>query len=797
MSNHIAGDWAKGLAQRLGLIRTPLFGRERPDAGERHQALLDGLHASFLVSDSDEQVPAAADWAWSSNVRSHVSLQHDQVVVSRTSGSKEIFTRRSVDSKLSEFLRYLEIDPDSHRVMGAIDHLIHVFRKHRTHMQTVSSPVSDLESFLYLLALTQEPEAIGAHRAGAEIAQRYCLNNFDPTTLDDNYVSRFVEEVSLNSASMRRLFTPLAIRHAGGALFQEAHAEVLAEPIQMTLFGLVDAGQQRLDLSLGAYYTPIGLTRTLTEIAIEPHLNQESIVIQDPACGSGIFLCESIRVLQRRNFAGRIRIIGRDISSPAVQMARYSIACALLDWPGHKAQWNVTSGDFFEDQAPAPSCDVILMNPPFLSWQALSLSQKEFVRSTLGASFAGRPDLSTAFIERCLRMLLPGGTLATLLPRGVLDSQQGAKWRESILKENDVQLIGTFGDHGLFRHAMVSIGATVIEKRPAAAPAGERATLMVWADERANSAEGALRTLRRLASAGNSVEDRSSNWSIYSIKSHDLSANKSWLPTPNALGTLLETIQEQHHPTIGQLFRVRQGIKTGLNEAFVISDEELKELPPRERRYFRRVANGEDIINGEIRSSTNVFYVPDLFKIRRELLDSVPVFARRLLRFEGALKRRPKSDPKLWWEPLWPRKDLAVRSPRIMTKMFGAADMAAPDPRGEFLPLQAYAWMPYWSEMKIDEKLAEPALWWYCRLLNSRVFFLLRRELRSASTAGGQLDVSPKYINKVPIPRPTEDELIRLASTGRPNLIASKENDELVAVAYGTSPASWPTHAAY
>jgi adenine-specific DNA-methyltransferase len=793
MSDHVAGDWAK----RLGLIATPLFGRERPDAGERHQALLDGLHASFLVSDSDEQVPEAADWAWSSNVRSHVSLQHDQIVVSRTSGSKETFTRRSVDARLSEFLRYLEIDPDSHRVIGAIDHLIRVFRKHRTHLQTMSVSVSDLESFLYLLALTQEPEAIGAHHDGANIVRRYCLTNFDPATLDDNYVARFVEEVSLNSASMRRLFTPLAIRHAGGALFQEAHAEVLAEPIQMTLFGLVDAGQQRLDLSLGAYYTPIGLTRTLTEIAIEPHLNQESISIQDPACGSGIFLCESIRVLQRRRFAGAIHLVGRDISAPAVQMARYSIACALLDWPGHKVHWNVTSGNFFEDQAATSSCDVILMNPPFLSWQALSPSQKGFVRSTLGASFAGRPDLSTAFIEKCLGMLLPGGTLATLLPRGVLDSQQGAKWRERILKENDVRLIGTFGDHGLFRHAMVSIGATVIEKRPANVPTGERATLMIWADERANSAEGALRTLRRLSSTSNSVEDRSSSWSIYSIKSHDLSANKSWLPTPNALGSLLETIQEQSHPTIGQLFRVRQGIKTGLNDAFVITDEELKELPARERRYFRRVANGEDIINGEIRSSTNIFYVPDHFETKRELLDSVPIFARRLLRFEGALKRRPKSNPKLWWEPLWPRKDLAARTPRIMTKMFGAADMAAPDLRGEFLPLQAYAWMPHWSEMKIDGSFAEPALWWYCRILNSRVFFLLRREWRSASTAGGQLDVSPRYIDKVPIPRPSVDELIRLVSAGKPSLIASKENDELVAIAYGTSPESWPTHAAY
>lgn len=786
MSDQTSNSWA----QQLGLVATPLFGRERLDAGQQHLALLDGVRASFLLSDTDEDVSAAPDWAWSSNVRHHILLKQTQVIVSRASGSKETLERRSVESKLAEFLRYLELDADAQKIAGVIDHIIRLFRRHRTSLhEKLGTKSPDIESFLYLLAITQEEDSIAAHRSG-DIIKKYFLNSFDPSCLGEDYVSRFVEEVRLSSISMRRLLTPLAIRHAGGALFQEAHAEIISAPIQMTLFGLADAAHQRLDLtSLGVFYTPPGLARILTEIAIEPHLKRDVISISDPACGSGIFLCEAIRVLQRKQYRGTVELIGRDVSPHAVQMARFSIACALLDWPGHQVKWGVESGDFFGALVTRRRYNVVLMNPPFISWDALTMKQREFVRGILGPSIAGKPDLSTAFIQESLNRLAPEGTLATLIPRGVLDSKRGRKWRETILSKNDVRLLGTFGEHGLFRYAMVSIGAAVFERKHT-----DAAAVMVWADERPNSAEGALRALRRRLTAGRLIEDRSANWSIYSMRSGDLSTRKSWLPTPNALGSLLDFIKEKHFPRVEELFTVRQGIKTGLKEAFLISDDELKALPESEQKYFRRVANGDDIVGGRVQSSTHIFYAPKQFKSEQELLRAVPKFGQRLLKYKSGLKKRTYVDPRRWWEAFRPKMDLAARTPRILTKMFGALNMAAVDVHGEFMPLQAFAWMPTETALDVDRDLREAALWWYCRILNSRIFFLLRREFAAAATSGGQLDVSRKYVDDVPLPIPNRDELIAIASAGGLDVAASRKNDELVAAAYGTSLESWPAY---
>ena len=438
MSDPTTDRWA----QQLGLVATPLFGRERPDAAMHHLAVLDGVRASFLLSrESDEDTSAAADWAWSSDVRHHILLKQQQIIVTRVSGTKETFERQSVESKLIDFLNYLEVDSDAQKIVGAIDHLLRLFRRHRAALRQFNTKQPpDLQSFLYLLAIAETTDAIAAHHDSETLIKDYSLTGWDPQLLNDHYVSRFVEEVLLSSTSMRRLLTPLTVRHAGGALFQEAQAEILSDPIQMTLFGLANAAPQQIDLTrLGVYYTPPGLARTLTEIAIEPHLRRDTISINDPACGSGIFLCEAIRTLQRRGYAGKITLVGSDISPQAVQMAKFSIACALMDWPGNKVQWNVESSDFFDALITNRKFLVVLMNPPFLSWDALTEEQRKFVRGVLGSSFAGKPDLSTAFIQESLGHLAPGGTLATLIPRGVIDSKRGSKWRNDILLHNEVK----------------------------------------------------------------------------------------------------------------------------------------------------------------------------------------------------------------------------------------------------------------------------------------------------------------------------------------------------------------------
>ena len=129
------------------------------------------------------------------------------------------------------------------------------------------------------------------------------------------------------------------MRHAAGMVFQEAHADLLTEPLEPQLFGLAPVPDRAKRTQLGAYYTPPGLARNLADLSISDHLHKSRIKIVDPACGSGIFLCEVLRALERRGYQGEVELIGFDVSASAIVMANFA-----LEYGGRRSPLRFRSG---------------------------------------------------------------------------------------------------------------------------------------------------------------------------------------------------------------------------------------------------------------------------------------------------------------------------------------------------------------------------------------------------------------------------------------------------------------------
>src|SRR5438128_1527836 len=60
--------------------------------------------------------------------------------------------------------------------------------------------------------------------------------------------------------------------------------------------------------------------------------------------------------------------------------------------------------------------------------------------------------------------------------------------------------------------------------------------------------------------------------------------------------------------TPSAIFKVRQGIRTGDNRAFLLSIDEWESLPSQEREYFRPAATNSTIRNGRLFRTKMVFY---------------------------------------------------------------------------------------------------------------------------------------------------------------------------------------------
>jgi adenine-specific DNA-methyltransferase len=726
-------EFAENLSRRLGLAHGLLLGRER-DAEQRHHALLDGVDGSFSLSSGPIEIERVLDWTWSSQLPTHVTVDGDLVTARQVATDTRplVFKRDQIDRKPEGFLSAIiskRVEPP----INVVQHVIGCFRSHR-HVAAAAhlTNAEALETFLHIIA----QEIRGSHEADA------VPDGILPDVrvrLPADHEERLRQELRFSRLAGRRAELALTMRHAAGMIFQEAHADLLTEPLQPQLFGLPPVPDRANRTQLGAYYTPPGLARNLADLAIADHLHKPRIKIVDPACGSGIFLCEVLHALERRGYQGEVELIGLDVSTSAIAMARFA-----LDYGGFADRPGVTTtvrvADFLRlvDRLDA---DVVLMNPPFLAMPDMDAEIRERLQHILGDAFRYRPDLSMAFTSLAQYHLRQGGTLATLLPAGALSQRGGVKWRDGLLRGNEVELIAVLGEHGLFRDALVNIAALVLRKSQQ--PAGSAPT-MLWASQKRGASSSALRRLRRWT-MGNRNAERTIDWSIYPTSHSMLTERDDWTPRPYSLGELPERLAcTPNIKAVDDLFQVELGVRAGtVGAALQIESQEYERLPTKERRLFRPVAETRSIRNGRVKPITWIFY-PNKAMTFSQIQSAAPAFHARHLAQLGL-----SDDARVDLERARRDTNLA-RRPRIVARAFIGPESFAVDADGSLVVVQGYSWIPKRPVLDAPFDTAE-LLQDYAFLLNSRLFFALLRE-NGRIVGGGQVDGAKNQVRHVPLP---------------------------------------------
>ena len=764
----ITASWAS----RFGLAASPLFGsHESPPAGS-HNVLLDGGTGSFALSISQERLwkePVCADWSWSCNLPHHVTITDDEVAVVRwDKSSAETFTRNSVESQISAFYSYLTSDrvESNKRV---VEFMLKVYRTIRSLVANARlDDESSIDAYLAFLSFAMQR----AQEKGGQSVRVYVEESEKDDLLrslsQDGLDALFDEIVNRSSSDLSLSLVPsLAIRHAGSEIFQEAHFELLRAP-SPDLFGRVGPAETGAIARGGAHFTPPALARTIVDQTLAQVSNlqpRRSLVILDPACGSGAFLHEALRALRRIGYEGRIILAGRDTSKPAISMARFVLMNAIADWcPKGGCEVQLEASDSLT--APLPRADVVLMNPPFVSWRALTSEQRFHMREVLGQLLSGRGDYCMAFVTRALETLSEGGALGTLLPGSLLALQGAEGWRHSISEIADVRFIASLGDYGLFRYAQVQVCAVVVAKRARSVDRPDKVVSLVTGSE-AEATSVALRKLRRAANS--TLEDLSEHgWHLFETPSHVFRKRPTWrLIVPSTEIALDRLFQSGTIAPVEELFSVRQGVRTGMNAAFIRTTSEWEALPEQEQRWFRPASVNDSIQSGTILSNHYIFYPYDdqglAITSEEELNEEVPTYSTRYLRPARArLSERSsilRSDRSDWWG-LSERRSWALDpSPRIVSKYFGGSGSFAVDVDATYVVVQGFAWMPKWADVSSDvEGDAAPftlgmreLLAAYAVILNSDIVTRVLR-LYSQHVAGGQYDLSWRFVRRMPIP---------------------------------------------
>lgn len=770
MTASLSKEWS----QRFGLAEAPLFERGEIGTPDDHAVLLNGGSGSFILSKDGVDPRSAASWAWSSGLPHHVSIAEGNVVVTRWDApeASERFTLRSVSDKLDTFYAYLAQKRASGR-RDVVGTLLDLFRGVRGEVQSAGASddlaVSEFLDMLAHLVATERAGQIGEENFLATWKHE---NPEKQNVLGGPQIERLETGFRQQTSALldMKLSTSLAIRHAASAIFQEAHF-AFQSAVQADLFAYQPSTASRVVNRGAHHFTPPSLARSIVEQALAnlPDLQKrQELTVCDPACGSGAFLTEVVRTLRRLGYSGRLNLIGRDISRSAVDMARFALHASRFDWqPARGTKLDLAVADALGEGG-IPPCDLIIMNPPFVAWSMMSSAQREKVSALLGDDAKHRPDLSMCFVLRALEQLKDGGVVASLLPSSILALDSAKGWRNRILEMSNLVFLGSFGEYGLFAHAIVQVAAIVLLKGARSEPA-----VALRAENEAAATGEALRALRKLEfPLVTGVSGR--GWRITRLDQKDLVNSERWRVLPENVEAALRRLNELGMPRAGDLFEIRQGLLTGLNDAFIISDAELALLPERERGNFRPAIFRDAILSGNLRKKYFVFfpYLKDslVFANEQELATSMPVyFASHLAPRRAALEGRSGVDDARspWWALSRYYAWVQRSEGRIVTKYFGQSGDIAVDSDGQFIPLQAYAWF-----LKRDRRLdsakataiSEVVLRAYAVLLNSQVFTALLN-IYSDSVQGGQFNLSGRFVKPIPLPDLFGPDMVALTGT--------------------------------
>ncbi|UOV00184.1 N-6 DNA methylase [Pseudoxanthomonas mexicana] len=725
----------------LGLMPVPLFGKQ---ADERRHVLLNGGKGNFCLDLAGEEGPGMAshglerDWAWSSDVGHYVKVEPDMVVVWRwDQSSPERYKHRTISDNIVKFQTYLEERQPS-RASSVVGHFMAIYRQVRTLVGPVVNGPEALQAFLYLLA-------------EADIDSQGAITKIDWTKLP--HAKPLVDALpasqrdSLREDMLRvrgqdslRPIIPLVLRHASGRLFQEAHYLVELDP-QLSFFGSSEAKRVGKDSVQGAFFTPSPLVRTVVEESLkaQPRIDDD-VTVLDPACGSAEFLREALRQLQMAGHRHRVKLIGWDVSPAALAMAQF-----VLDWERSQTdidvQVELREVDALSIEDWRVGAQLTLMNPPFISWQDMSDTQRNHVLEKLGSLAAQRPDFASVFFHAAVSAMPAGGVIGAVLPASILDGTSYRGLRGAIASEVQPHLIARLGSHSVFADAVVDAGLYVGAKADL-----DRPVLAVWSNHKADSSPKALRRLRSITprTVSGYVHDNG-DFSVYADDTLGR-GEESWAPRSYAAYRFTQQISGVSK--VESIFDVSQGAITGFNNAFLVSRAYVKALPAKERRFFRPAVINSSIIGGALNDETWVFYPHGKkFELRseKELREKLPTFFEDRLRpYQAALLKRSRIKQDQWWVLSLPREKLDAVGPKIVTTYFGGPGSFAWDADGRYVVIQGYGWAAGLAAAGLE--LA------YVALLNHPKMDTLLAGV-SNNVAGGQWNLSQRYVNHLPLPQ--------------------------------------------
>lgn len=289
-------------------------------------------------------------------------------------------------------------------------------------------------------------------------------------------------------------------------------------------------------------------------------------------------------------------------------------------------EWRFEFPDVLSDDGDFMGFDVVIGNPPYIRQEEIR-DQKPYLQANY-ETYAGTADLYVFFVEKGIKLLKQTGFFCYILPNKWMKGGYGKGLRNYAGKQKTIQMVD-FGDLPVFEEATTYPS--------------------VWLMQRENSLENRFQaavvdTLRYPNGINSYLADR------WISVSGDSLTEESWNLVDSRLQNLLCKIKASGKPLAQYINnKIYYGIKTGLNEAFVIDTKTKNRLigeDAKSAEIIKPFLAGRDI--KRYQQPVNDKWL--LFTRRGIEIEKYPSVLHHLEQFRNRLEPKPKNWSGIEWE---------------------------------------------------------------------------------------------------------------------------------------------------
>ena len=516
----------------------------------------------------------------------------------------------------------------------------------------------------------------------------------------------------------------------------------------------------------GVVYTPTELARFLAHQAFEALGDVSSVRILDPACGDGALLLAAAEAAASRGILIDT-ITGYDTDHSAISAAARNleefenVQLHLRDFLEASTRANGPTSLFGEKASDSLEFDLVISNPPYVRTQTLGSSTAQALGRQFGLS--GRIDLYQVFAVAMIEALRPLGAIGLLCSNKFLTNRAGQSMRRVLLQELALTELVDLGDTKLFDAAIlpVIVSGRRSERQKVQDPVTFRAVYerKVSSDTPPQAVHSILDALKRRAAGF--VTDGHSN---FLIREGMLDPNKDpalpWTPIDERTRNILHRLERQSLPTLGQLGKVRVGVKTTADDVFIRTDwDQLPRYVLPEKELLKPLLTHRDINPWQCMPGSRTILYPHKDRNGRAApvaLQEYPRTAAYLELHQDRLRSRSyvSKAGRSWYEIWVPQSPALWQRQKVVFPDIANAPRFAIDNSGAIVNGDCY-WMviddPDVAEIVVAVGNSSFCTWFYDTVCGNYLYAGRRRFMT-------------QYIKRLPIPTPTRATAGRIRS---------------------------------